>query len=55
MSTLVSLLVFVLVIALIFWLLTPIPIAQPFKTIIQAIVVLIAIVWLLRLVGVSFP
>lgn len=52
MNTLIFLLVFVLVMVIIFWLLNYIPVAQPAKNIIFAIVALIGIIYLLSHLGV---
>jgi hypothetical protein len=48
---LIQLLVIVIVIGLLCYLVTLLPIAQPFKNIATIIVVLIAILWLLSLTG----
>ena len=53
--SLIGLLVFIIVIALVWWLLTAyvLPhVPQPFRTIIIVICVLIVIIWLLSLIGV---
>ena len=54
--SLISLLIFIIVLALIFWLVTAylLPILpQPFRTIVIVILVIIAIVWLLSIIGVG--
>jgi hypothetical protein len=51
-SLLVSLLIIVIVGAIIYWLVTMLPIPQPFKNIVVVIVVLIMLVWLLQMLGV---
>jgi hypothetical protein len=48
---LIQLLVAVIVIGLIYWLLTLLPIPQPFKNIVTVIVVIICILWLLSFSG----
>lgn len=48
---LISLLVAVIVIGLIFWLLTMLPIPQPFLNIVKVILVVICIIWLLSFTG----
>jgi heme A synthase len=51
MGTLISLLVFALILGLIFWLLTKLPLDATVKQIIQIIVVVIAILYLLGGLG----
>lgn len=51
MITLVQLLVVCIVLGLLYWLVTLLPLPSPFKAIAMCIVILIAIVWLLSLVG----
>jgi hypothetical protein len=56
MDALISLLVFAVILALVFWVLSTIPMAQPFRTIVIAIVCIVALVWLLGTLGyVAFP
>jgi hypothetical protein len=56
MNTLVRILVVVIILGLVFWLLTLIPIPEPFFVIARVLVVVIAIVWLLNLAGlVNWP
>lgn len=47
LSLLVTLLIIVLVVAVFFWILTMIPIPQPFLNIIRAIVAIIVLIWLI--------
>lgn len=49
---LVELLIVVIVIGLVYWLVLQLPLPPPFKMIAQVIVVLVAIFWLLSLIGV---
>jgi hypothetical protein len=54
--SLIGLLIFIIVIALVWWLITAylLPhVPQPFRTIIIVILVLIAIFWLLSLIGIG--
>lgn len=50
--TLIGLLVAVLIIGLIYWLITLIPLPDPFKTIVLVIFIIIVILWLLSSFGV---
>jgi hypothetical protein len=55
---LISLLVFALVIGIIFWLLTLLPIPQPFLNIIKVVIVLICLIYFLGMlpgIGYSHP
>lgn len=49
--TLIQLFVVVLVLGLVYWLVMLLPVPQPFKAILQAVAILIMIVWLLSVVG----
>ena len=51
---LISLLVAVIVAGLIYYLLTLLPIPQPFKNIVMVLFIIIVIIWLLGFVG-AFP
>jgi hypothetical protein len=54
-SLLISLLILVLVISIIFWVLTMIPIPQPFANIVKVILVLICLIYLLGMLpGVGY-
>lgn len=55
MFFLIDLLIVVLVAGLIYWLLTLVPIPQPFKNVVIAIFLVICIIWLLGLMGGYFP
>ena len=48
----ISLLVSLVVLALCYWLITLLPLPEPFPIIIRVVVVIIAIVYILRFVGV---
>jgi len=56
-NILVTLLIFVLVIGAVYYLITLLPIPEPFKSIAVAIVILIFVVWLLSILlgGASWP
>ena len=51
MGSLIQLLVVIIVLGLLYWLVTLLPLPAPFKPIALAVVVLIAIVWLLSFAG----
>jgi hypothetical protein len=55
MYFLVDLLILVLVAGLIYWLLTVLPVPQPFKNVAIAIFIVICIIWLLGVAFGSFP
>jgi hypothetical protein len=55
MFFLVDLLIIALVAGLIYWLLTLLPIPQPFKNVVMAIFIVICIIWLLGAAFGSFP
>jgi len=48
---LISLLILVIVCGLLWYLVSMLPLAAPFKTIAQVVVILIAIIWVLRVAG----
>jgi len=50
-STLVTILIAVLIIALIWWVINRIGIPEPFKMIVEVLLAIIAIVWLCNLAG----
>lgn len=52
---LISLLVAVIVIGIVYWIITLLPLPEPFKTIAIVIVLLICLFWLLGFVGVLGP
>jgi hypothetical protein len=49
--SLISLIVVVIVVALVYWMATLLPIPQPFKNIVLVLVILLAILWLLSAAG----
>lgn len=51
MSLLISLLIFVLVLGLIYWVITLIPLPPPFRTVALVIMAIIAIIFLLQFLG----
>jgi hypothetical protein len=55
MGFLIQLLVFVIVAGLIYWLLTLLPIPEPFKNIVMVIFIVICIVWLIGTLTGGFP
>jgi hypothetical protein len=50
-SLLISLLILCLVVAVIFWILSLIPVPQPFLNVAKAIVAIICLIWLLSMLG----
>jgi asparagine N-glycosylation enzyme membrane subunit Stt3 len=48
-----DILIVLIVLGLVYWLITTLPIAEPFKTIIYVVLVLCLILWLLSLIGVG--
>lgn len=50
-SILISLLILCLVVAVIFWILSLLPVPQPFMNIAKAIVAIICLIWLLSMLG----
>jgi hypothetical protein len=53
--SLISLLIFVIVLGLVFYILRLLPLPEPWRTVAFVILALIAIVYLLRLIGVTVP
>jgi hypothetical protein len=50
-SILISLIILCLVVGVIFWLLTMLPVPQPFLNVIKVCIVLICLIWLLTMLG----
>jgi hypothetical protein len=50
-SLLISLIVLCIVVGIVFWLLTLLPVPQPFANIIKVVIVLICLIWLLSMLG----
>ena len=55
MNLLISLLVFALVAGLIYWLLTILPIPEPFRKFVMAVFVVLCIIWLIGTFFGGFP
>jgi len=55
MFFLIDLIIFAVVAGLIYWLLTLLPIPEPFKNVVMVAFILICIVWLLGVMFGSFP
>lgn len=49
--SLIGLLVFIIIVGLLYWLVTLLPLPQPFKTIALVILILFCIIWLLSSTG----
>ncbi len=50
-----TILIVLVVLGLVYWLITTLPIPDPFRTIIYVVMVLCLIIWLLSLIGVVGP
>jgi uncharacterized membrane protein YwzB len=52
-SSLISLIVIVVIVGMVFWLLQSLPIAEPFRTVLYILCVIVAIIFLLQVIGIA--